>query len=798
MANYVCRCKIYANCKILPWKNFRVDNITEYLSSSEVGPDNQSNYFILSQYFKHKLETTIKINILEKEEQEASNVMWHQEAMEFRSWNNYNYISIQNGLTAGTGIWQKICYYFIIDKKWLSDSCVEFKLKMDVINTFLGNVEDQTNSDVLLSEKTMILREHKNRWIKQTGQTEYYYPVIDFYSENINPVLFKTNEYGLNEKVGNYEDGGSYYLIYRSRGTGTAEEDKIIDVFLCADTNLEINISGVGYTGELNLESVLGNPYQYSGVILGNDDYNGYDNTNVEITWTMKKNKNETETFTRSITGGNQVIIFTARYVEGGHFDSHQHYVQDWIYSYRGGTNNKIEVIQVKNLQRLRKMAYNPTGATFIPINIKIATAVSGIPPTAQSLVVSDISQVNRTDEKLLKIIKLPYKPVGFEMNSNGELTSFPSGWAFSSGITGFPDMLKYIDLDLTQCLKHNIEFSSYTGFITNPLNKLNAEHFNDFGMIHPRTDLAEPKIYNSEFYKPTFVYDSFVMPFNLECVKTGETSGYVFTTNLKCQFSVSLTMSSKFMFLFSEYKNSLRKDTQNYSALCYVVRNNELPIFNSAYLNYIRTGYNYDLKTRNRQLASNIVGGVLSTIGAVASFVAGPYTMGTSVVAGVGLAVNALSKTYNAITQTAQADQNIAQKLHNAELQGVSVAGADDVDLMTEYTEGNKAKIVYYEVSPKMKECLLDLFYYFGYIAGYQGIPNITSRSIFNFVQAEVLFEKVPNLPNEIVEEISGKYKEGITFLHEFTNSKIVSGETIYFNDWDFEQQYENWEANL
>ena len=49
--------------------------------------------------------------------------------------------------------------------------------------------------------------------------------------------------------------------------------------------------------------------------------------------------------------------------------------------------------------------------------------------------------------------------------------------------------------------------------------------------------------------------------------------------------------------------------EQEDYDRLIYVNRNNEVSTYDNAYLNYIRTGYNYDVKNKNRNIASSILG---------------------------------------------------------------------------------------------------------------------------------------------------------------------------------------------
>ena len=114
---------------------------------------------------------------------------------------------------------------------------------------------------------------------------------------------------------------------------------------------------------------------------------------------------------------------------------------------------------------------------------------------------------------------------------------------------------------------------------------------------------------------------------------------------------------------------------------------------------------------------------------------------------------------------------------------QSTGVIDANDVDLLDVYSQ-NQAKLKIYKVSPRMKLALYNLFFLTGYICEEQRLPDTTSRTRFNFVQADVVFRITPNLPSDIINDIKKRYLDGITFLH------------YYGGIYDFEQEYENWEV--
>lgn len=111
-----------------------------------------------------------------------------------------------------------------------------------------------------------------------------------------------------------------------------------------------------------------------------------------------------------------------------------------------------------------------------------------------------------------------------------------------------------------------------------------------------------ESKLYHSDFYQPKFVYDSFNFLFQLESINNSLLMNYSSdngtpTNNFYFNFITSTTINSRFLFEFPQYM--LNYATQDYSNILTIQRNNELALYNSAYANYIRNGYNYDVKNK-------------------------------------------------------------------------------------------------------------------------------------------------------------------------------------------------------
>lgn len=378
---------------------------------------------------------------------------------------------------------------------------------------------------------------------------------------------------------------------------------------------------------------------------------------------------------------------------------------------------------------------------------------------------------VNLTDERLIKAFAFPYAPCEFLVGKES-FGSLPDGVVFSTDNT--------IELNVQQAPLFNYM-------------KVFNEENPQLGLLIKEVNIAagvarnikyESKLYHSDYYQPKFVYDSFAFSFNLENVNAQEYINDPTFESFSVNYVVSQNIQSKFMFGFPQYV--LKKSTQDYDNVLTIERNNEKALFNNAYINYVKSGgYAYDQKKASSQNAVNGVTTALSIVGSVGSFVAGAASgnpMG--IAAGIGLAVGATTGIIRSVHTAQEQDRAIAQKVMQSQMQGTSVQGSEDIDILSAIS-GNKAKIVYYELSDIMKQAMWDLFHYCGYATHEQKIPDITTRLYFNFVQAEIVFSQY-KFNEDIAEDIKNKWNEGITFIHKVSGS------------YDLDQQYENFETSL
>ena len=391
------------------------------------------------------------------------------------------------------------------------------------------------------------------------------------------------------------------------------------------------------------------------------------------------------------------------------------------------------------------------------------------------SILLDGIDKIDRTNSQLNKIIKLPYCPA--TIGKDGNVLELLSGnWAIDNQLP----LGSYNETTETFTTVNGLAFplSGFTkmnSIITddnfNPLETLEKQRFT-INTSGDRDDTKETKLLHSEFYQPRFTYDSFNFNFQLENADTDSIGN-------KIKLDVTTTSNSRFMFTFPDYK--LKKSTIAYSNYLPIARNNEITLLNSAYLNYLRNGYNYDVKQKNRNIEKGWVTTGLSAL--TGGIVGGMKGGGAGAIA--GFAGGAIGSTVNNLYNQVQAEETIHRKLQETGNQAVAMTGSDDIDLLDAYSN-NRAKIGYYECSENVKSLIADLFYYGGYKCGVRGTPNLDSRYWFNYCQCDAEIEEPNNMGRNIIDEIKLKYKEGVTKMHRKHNT------------YDFDQEKENWEVSL
>ena len=633
-------------------------------------------------------------------------------------------------------------YYFIKSVKWLSTGVLGISGRLDVLNTVYPFLT--------FSAHTITRRRHFSRFANYGSGTALR--VVHKYDEGFYPVQYMWRGSAVSE-ANQGSDSVQWNMIYRN--TNLPDPDQFyqvnpVEIHLTTDSDRAVDI-------EAQAVDVL-TPENFTGT-------NGYDylldrgDLNVGMTFTL---------------GGTTITVTSTG---------------DW-YIFRKASDGNMKIYRgILNMGEVTRSTLLGSGESIALANHTATTLhfqngeIPFYPGTFDYTISLTKTTANlygihgsydRTDSKLIKVVKVPYSPVA--VSYSGGKFQIPSGWSFDAAAH-----------DL-KCDDANQKFSrTITISKTNYLNAIMIASISP-AVNQTRNIVNESKLYHSAFYTYKFAYDSFSVTFPMENVNAATKAAFstaVASGQVTFDYVVSSTISGRFLFSWANSWGAVFDSTEDYPFLMNVARNNEEPVFTSAYINYLRTGYNYDVKAKNLSAIQSATGIATS---AAAGLAAGALS-GNPAGAIVGAAFGALSGALSAVYRQVSAEQSIQQKLTQTRAQSVSVAGSDDVDLMVKYAK-NRLSMLEYRPSDETRQMLFNLFYYYGYACNETGTPTHHNRYYFDFLQCDAEFDDGSGnrlFSRSFIDEVKRKFSEGATFLH----SPMCSAGII-------ETTYENWEADL
>ena len=372
------------------------------------------------------------------------------------------------------------------------------------------------------------------------------------------------------------------------------------------------------------------------------------------------------------------------------------------------------------------------------------------------------IADLDRTDTRLVKVVEVPYLP--------------------------FPDDVKYfIDKAYIRILFSDVEPSLRTKvgqFEFRPAKYFKGEYIVDTSYL-----LSDPKLYCSQFYKCKVAYDNSAINVFFDNISFDANSH---DPTIAVYFEPSTTLASSFLFSLENGGNfAWKNETESYPFICVTDRNNELPLYTSDWINYLRNGYNYDKKRKAMDdatswgsTAAGIATSVISILGG-AGLLGSPGGAAASIplISGgiAGLAGSAVGGI------TGQIGRNISyeQSLRALQLENYSVAGSNDLSLWLSYGKGC-AKVETWEVIEPQRRQIADLFYMRGYAVNREGIPNMRCRRWFDYWEGSPKWtmEFRRKWSEEWLSLLDAKFASGVTRLHK------------YQGRWDWCQEEHNWEV--
>ena len=589
------------------------------------------------QYIKHGLDISIKVK-------ESQTDLYNKATTNLP----YNYVSIKNSDS------DRIYYYYIVSGTWRSSNCIQYELSMDTIATFWDTIQTS------MTDKSTVVREHRDRFYKVTGdlrEGSLLIRKIDPVSEGIqvaNKVMTQDkiiNDTNISTNV------NKWYLIYRTEVNKDNLSDVPIKCYLCADKSIKFNTNNnfvVNFkTSELNkdytyyLVDTLSNK---SATELASVTYNPQEGTS-PVTYTLGSKMTGPDTTMKVIRifyESNKWKIQPMRYTGGGTTQ----------YEYYSTSSGTFEINDTKN-----ELIFNNLNLGFIHKSQIITTDYYTIlsycdedPVFGQQITVDGIDSVDRTMSNLNTIIELPYCATNdIIFVSSTQLYNYNSdNWEYNYYNLQFK--LKNMNTEFYRNIQqsynipdmvYNIIGDEISSFSTNQ-NKL------------------ESKIYHSDFSQLKYVYDSFSI--NVDRERFNISGDLTTGPTYDIDFKQSNNITSNLLFRVQDNQDAEYKKITDNENILLATRNNEVTIYQDAYINYMRTGYNYDKKTQSIQDKQQILG-VLS------SAVQSAISMGTnigSIIAGSKI----ISKEFY------RDEKNI--KLDTAKrLDALASMGLDDRDLL-------------------------------------------------------------------------------------------------------------------
>ena len=833
-------------------QNKLIDDIESFLDRNNAD-DVESEYAIKKvfidkfQFIKHALNLEIKIT--------SSNL--------FTPIFESNYVSIQNRKEGD--FWPRerssIYYYFIKTVSVTAEGTLKLTLRMDVLNTFGTQILNENN----WLDGTLTSREHRDRYYQHDGQIPArFYPIkVDRISEGLNfPQIRKVKSTIYDSPL-----SGKFYLVYRSSFIyGQTEQDQsanAIKCFLVAEKGSHIPIynyagnavdvswlddlsSLLPNVGDIIVFDTTDNPdlwYEKYHIENGVRYYNG---TNLK--YAREKGLKgfvgiyrQSSSYYRIFTilfNGTEVQTTFSEYYFGGAYNGKSHiddsstatsYVQTHRRSTQRANANDV-VFHKARVGYKYSLGSNPSST--IPTDLQswsnwvLAKSGWSKQTYAEGIGIQEmmtIDQVNRTDARLIEIIELPYAPNTPVANGSGANLhyTFGSNWSTSEDYDEENlDMVNAFQLvgDIEPDFSHVLS----TKFSVRGVRSINATL-----LVTPFQYNRETKLFHSDFFKYALCYDNFQTEIKLENL-FGRWN-YWYDAQLSPQsdyidFDIEVTASSnlKSGLLFRlEYsydgdlivEDGYYESEETYPLTLLCVRNNELNLYNASYLNYIRSGYNYDVKAKNLTLKASEIGIAQNFFNQVASAAKQGLAGSASGIASAGISLFTAYKNQEfafqlLANQGAQLQNNINRQLAEKALQGTSVSGADNLSLFNKYN-GNKLLKLEYDIQDVYKNKIARYFHYFGYATDIYKKPNLTGRLFFNYVKCVPMFKEdlvknaysvsLPNTPPrthdstsaELVNDVRKRFADGVFVIHKVTNTKVLAeGST-----WNVSMDKENWE---
>lgn len=688
-------------------------------------------------------------------------IPWNQEILDEQA-PHWTYASIKN---EGEG---RLYYFYVVGMSWISANTIQLHLSMDTVATYWTDIQGS------FTDKTTVSREHRDRFVKKTAKVGAVLTRnVDEVSEGIEAPQNKVKD----EVIHREEDNHKWYLVYR---TNTNDTYKPIDTWLCPSEQMVLNTTYATktiYTSDLSEEDVIVFGYGTYTVLYSTDMTKEVEVTNNAACLAFNNDWHMTY-YTTEGHYGTLPFVISITPVTGTYYTMNlQHFNE--VYKSDSSTTSQI----ICDAKAAASLPYDKSVYESVDIGDVIG-----------------INLVNRTYQDINAVIECPYVPVEAMTVSGTTIVHYDKTILQYSKARR---MFKFIDpeYNFSSIVSDNYEIPDMTYTLTS----------SDMDKTAARNDALESKIYHSDYNTIKFVYDSYSLPYNREYIAAPDND-----VTVRIHYKQSNNMSSNLLFDIGPGGNTTYKANSDYPNILLSKRNNELTIYQSEYLNYMRTGYNYDKKQQELQTTSSIMNTIGSIVKAGASLGFGIQSLmagkdklvnfsqiasqtsaddmdmfqgftqkgktiyaesvkdlrrmakGTSNPIASQMMINnssgIIGSISSSIIQIASQQNAMNKQLANLKAQSVGVATSDDLNLFN-YYGNNKLHFMEYDTTDSMKSLLYDMFYYLGYATNRQEIPDLYSRCNWNFIMCSP--EWTTEKENIIPQDVKARFAAGITIFH-------------------------------
>ena len=695
-------------------RNHYIEDIDEYLDKCEQ-LYNGYNKIINRDFLEDKSNVTLKIVT-----DDVSKKL-----------KGFNYLRMEDDESG------RVRYYFIDNMKYLNDGTTQVAATLDPVNSFQTYIKQTKNF-----KQVKMKRRHKDRF------SQYGSRIFDKVDEGFGDVsVAELSQSSVSTK--------SSYIIY-SQPTTTANESVINSTALirrawCPKTQTTLTLNQYKYS--LDKDAFYNSDGSLKWTIDGSTSgrygrmffYSNFKNYGLTITINQPNNsKPKTlyadaafvyiRSYTVESSLGLTIVLmtydkYTFTVTNSIDIDDYQCYTgRDNISIYFSSAYGRVDDDSKSKV----KIPDLSIGKVYYKYELAAGSETSVV-ASQVSVALQPLDIMNLHDSQLKQIIEIPFIP-------NTDDLVYAGGYE-----AVFRDTI-----DFTSLSSQKVYVPEEWRQVTLPTETT------------PKDINYETKLYGSQCRSYYLAYDNNTMVLQPEY--RDDTENYMLLKSI-----VPLNMSNNLAFNVNYFIS--RKPYDNW-LIC--GRNNNVTIYSNEYLNYIRTGYNYDVKNKEQQSIKNwvsfgvgIASGGASIVGSAASKSAslglGGYLLGSA----IGSSLGTISSFINNILAEQANEQALEQKKQQAMNSTVNVSGSDDLVLFKQYS-GNYIRFVATRPEEDIQQVQYQLFYEFGYAdnTAYTVMPEYKTRAYFNYVQADI-GQALPDdyIPTEHINEVVDAFKNGITF---------------------------------